>query len=139
MSENPNNEKPKIIVDSDWKEEARREKEELDRQTREAGGAGEVPEPSMAELIQMVVLQASIGLGGMQDPQTGQRIPPNLGLAKHYIDLLELLEAKTKGNLDENEQAMLSTTLHELRLAFVQVAGGGAGTKVEQEPKKAQE
>ncbi|MHC4443013.1 MAG: DUF1844 domain-containing protein [Planctomycetota bacterium] len=123
MTEQNNDEKPKIIVDSDWKEEARREKEELDRQTREMPLPGQLPDPSVAELIQMIIVQASIGLGGFQDPQTGQRIPPNLPTAKHYIDLLELLQAKTKGNLDENENALLESTLHELRMAFVQSAG----------------
>ena len=71
----------------------------------------------------MIIIQASIGLGGFQDPQSGQRIPPNLPTAKHYIDLLELLQAKTKGNLDENEKALLESTLHELRMAFVQATG----------------
>lgn len=123
MAENNSDEKPKIIVDSDWKEEARREKEDLDRETHEMPTSSQLPEPSVAELIQMIIIQASIGLGGFQDPQTNQRIPPNLPTAKHYVDLLELFGAKTKGNLDENEQALLESTLHELRLAFVQAAG----------------
>ncbi len=123
MTEQNNDEKPKIIVDSDWKEEARREKEDLENQTREMPLPDQLPEPSVAELIQMIIIQASIGLGGFQDPQSGQRIPPNLPTAKHYVDLLELFQAKTKGNLDENENTLLESTLHELRLAFVQAAG----------------
>lgn len=118
------NDEPKIIVDDDWKEQARREMEEVDRETREMPGAGDMPEPSFAEIIQMIILQASIGLGGVQDPQTGQQIPPNLPLAKHYIDLLELLEAKTANNLDAEESALLKRILHEFRMAFVQVASG---------------
>jgi len=118
-----NNETPKIIVDSAWKEEARREKEEADRQTRDMPPPGELPEPSLAEIVHMIVLQASIGLGGVQDPQTKQRIPPNLPLARHYIDLLDLLQAKTGNNLDAQEKALIETTLHEMRMAFVQVAG----------------
>ena len=116
-----------IFVDSDWKEQARREKEELDRQTREEGsGPDRLPDPSILEVIQMVVMQASLGLGGYQDPQTGQVIPPNLALAKHYIDLLALVHAKTVANLDEHEKAVIEGTLHELRMAFVQMAGVGA-------------
>jgi hypothetical protein len=57
---------------------------------------------------------------------------PNLAVAKHYIDLLELLLNKTTGNLDENEKALIEGTLHELRMAFVQVAGVGG----EPEPAK---
>lgn len=115
----------KIFIDSDWKEEARREKEEADRQTREAGEARQIPEPSLLELIQMIVLQASVGLGGMQDPQTGRRIPANLPVAKHYIDLLGLLHQKTANNLDEMEKNVLEGTLYELQMAFVQMVNGG--------------
>ena len=125
----PKEDQPKIIVDDDWKEQARKEKEEADRQSREAADNQGLPPPHIGELVQMIMLQASIGLGGYQDPQTGQRIPPQLPLAKHYIDLLELLIAKTKGNLDEEEQRLLEGTTHELRMAFVQVAGLGGPSR----------
>ncbi len=87
----------------------------------------------------MVIMQASIGLGGFQDPQTGQRMSPNLPLARHYIDLLALLHEKTKNNLSENENAIMEATLHELRMAFVQMAGGAMPGKTAQsgEPGKA--
>ena len=114
-------EEPKIIVDSDWKEQARREKEEADRQVREQQGQRGLPEPSILELVQMTVMQVSVGLGGMQDPGTGQMVPPNLPLAKHYIDLLEVLKNKPKGNLDEEEPKVIDGTLHELRMVFVQI------------------
>jgi len=114
------NEKPRIIIDDDWKEQARREKEEAERQAQQQGRQ-ELPEPSILELVQMLVMQVSIGFGGMQDPSSGQQIPPNLPLAKHYIDLLEILQKKTQNNLDENEQKVIEGTLHELRVAFVQV------------------
>ncbi len=117
----PNDKQPKIIIDTDWKEQARKENEEADRQSRESQARAGLPEPSILELAQMIVMQVSIGLGGMQDPSTGQQIPPSLPLAKHYIDLLEVLKNKTKGNLDENEQKIIDATLHELRMAFVQV------------------
>lgn len=111
---------PRIIIDDDWKQQAQREKEEVDRQVREVPNQ-ELPPPSILELAQMLVMQVSIGLGGMQDPGTGQMIPPNLPLAKHYIDLLEVLKNKTQGNLDEEEGKIIDGTLHELRIAFVQI------------------
>jgi hypothetical protein len=120
MSEEQNDE-PKIIVDSDWKEEARKEKEKAEQIAEEAGPS-EIPAASFGEILQMILLQASVSLGGYQDPQTGQKMPPNLMLAKHYIDLMEVLRNKTKGNLDQNEQQALDGTLHELRMAFVQVS-----------------
>lgn len=114
------NDTPRIIVDDDWKEQARREKEQAEREVQKEVQQ-EIPEASILELVQIIVMQASVGLGGMQDPQTGQAIPPSLPLAKHYIDLLEVLHAKTQNNLDENEKKIIEGTLHELRLAFVQV------------------
>jgi hypothetical protein len=129
-----NDQSPKIYVDDDWKEEARREKEAIDRETRESAGRRQLPEPSFAEIIQMITLQATIGLGGMQDPQTGQQLPPNMPIAKHYIDLLELLATKTGSNLDEQERALLQGTLHELRMAFVQATGMPPQPRAEPKP-----
>ena len=126
MADKPE-ETPHIIVDSDWKEQARREKEELDRQTREQPAQGQLPPPNLGEIVQMILIQASLGLGGFQDPNTGQVVPPNLAVAKHYIDLLDLLLNKTRNNLDQNEQAMMEGALHELRRAFGETAGLGAG------------
>lgn len=124
-----NDQQPKIFVDDDWKETARREKEEADRQSREQAteGQGGLPAPQLAEIVEMLILQASVGLGAMQDPQTGQPIPPQLPVAKHFIELLELLQAKTAGNLTPEEQQMIDQTLQQLRMAFVQVAGVGQG------------
>lgn len=126
MPENKD-EAPKIFIDSDWKEEARKEKEELDRQTREAQAQAEMPPASILDIVQMVVMQASVSLGGFQDPQTGQRIPPSLLAARHYIDLLALLIEKTRDRVTEEEKKIMEGTLHQLRLAFVEIAGAGAG------------
>ncbi|NLX12675.1 MAG: DUF1844 domain-containing protein [Phycisphaerales bacterium] len=117
-----NDESPKIIVDSDWKEQAQREKEQADQAAQETPDQDRLAEPSFVEIIQMILLQASIGLGGYQDPQTGHQLPPNMMVAKHYIDLLALLGEKTAGNLDETEKRILEGALHELRMAFVQVS-----------------
>ena len=133
---------PKIIIDDDWKQQAQREKEEAEQLAREQEANQGMPEPSILELVQIVIMQASVGLGGMQDPGTGRMIPPNLPLAKHYIDLLEVLKDKTKGNLSEEEAKIVEGTLHELRMAFVQIvtelgqAGlGQAGTPSPNAPK----
>jgi len=48
----------------------------------------------------------------------------NLDLAKHHIDLMEVLEEKTKGNLTNDESKKLSLALHEARMQYVQAAGG---------------
>ncbi|MBP7933197.1 MAG: DUF1844 domain-containing protein [Phycisphaerae bacterium] len=132
----PNNEQPKIIVDDDWKAQAQREKEEADRQTREHEESGSLPAAHLAEIVQMIALQASVGLGLVTDPRSGQPIPPDLAVAKHFIDLLTLLRQKTGDNLDDVEKKIVEGTLYELQMAFVHVASGGpAGGNQETSPK----
>jgi hypothetical protein len=55
----------------------------------------------------------------MPHPQTGQTAQ-DLEHARYFIDQLEMLEVKTKGNLDKQEQAVLKQSLTSLRLAFVE-------------------
>jgi hypothetical protein len=54
----------------------------------------------------------------------GQKMPPNLEAAKMFIDQLEMIQAKTAGNLIETEIKILENVLTSLRLAFVEVSGG---------------
>ena len=49
-----------------------------------------------------------------------QDVEPNLEAARQVIDILEMLQAKTRGNLDESERAMLESSLHDLHMRFVQ-------------------
>lgn len=114
-------EEKKIIVDDDWKEQAKREKERLARETAEPEP---LPPPSFAELVNIVVMQAMAGLGLLPSAD-GRRFPPNLEVAKHFIDLLQVLEDKTRNNLTPDEKSLLDQVLYETRMTFVQVAGGG--------------
>lgn len=115
-------EEKKIIVDNDWKAEAKREKERL---AAEPDRGGPLPAPGFAELVNLIVMQAMAGLGLLAGPG-GERIPPNLEVAKHFIDLLQVLDDKTRNNLAPAEKTLLDQVLYELRMTFVQVAGGGA-------------
>ena len=54
-----------------------------------------------------------------EEPETAT--PVNLPAAQQVIDILEMLEDKTKGNLAEDEQKLLGNTLHDLRMRFVEV------------------
>ncbi len=83
--------------------------------------ADSIPEPppaSFSVLVTMLFTQAMGMLGQMPDPATGEA-KVNKPFAKHYIDTLEMLEAKTKGNLDDQEAAMLNEALHALRMMYV--------------------
>lgn len=66
---------------------------------------------------------ALVHLGEVPDPQSGQH-DRDLVLARHTIDLLALLQEKTKGNLDEDETRLLETLLFELRTKYLQARGG---------------
>ena len=78
----------------------------------------EPPPASFSVLVTMLFTQAMAMLGQMPDPNTGEA-KVNKPFAKHYIDTLEMLEMKTKGNLDEQETAMLNEALHALRMMYV--------------------
>ncbi len=120
-----------LHIDSDWKTEAAQEKERLAEQegARKPAAAGEYAADFM-ELVNLIALQAAIGLGGYQGPG-GERIAPNPMAAKHHIDLLDVLEKKTAGNLTEEEKRVLTGVLYELRMQYVAVVGParGEGTK----------
>lgn len=111
----------KIIIDEDWKEEAQREKEELAQSIeREEQRKRQPPaEASFAVLAVSLATQAALNLGDMPNPQTG-KAETKLGEARFHIDLLEMLQAKTKGNLSEEEAKLLEGLLFDLRMRFVE-------------------
>lgn len=144
----PNAEEPKLIIDEDWKSQVEREREQL-RKAQEAGSSAtesEVEQPSAVKsprgnragseepheehelppappasfplLVSMLGTQALMAMGqfGGHDPGS----PPRLDYAKHYIDLLGVLEEKTKNNLSSDEAHLLGDWLHQLRLGYVE-------------------
>jgi hypothetical protein len=60
---------------------------------------------------------AMVALGKM--PAPGEPIERDLEAAKHLIDVLGMLETKTRGNLDETETKLLQSLLYDLRVAYV--------------------
>jgi hypothetical protein len=114
---------PKIIVDEDWKTQVEREKEELKKKEAEGGMDEELPELPPATfpvLLSTLATQAMASLGIFPDPVTGKH-QSNRPLAKHFIDLIAMLEEKTKGNLTDDEAKQTQEALHQLRMAFVSV------------------
>ena len=61
---------------------------------------------------------AWIALGKMKNPMT-DKIEKNLDQASYYIDLLVMLQSKTKGNVSEYEEQMLINTVSELKMNFI--------------------
>ena len=124
MAEEKKDEK-KIIVDEDWKQQAEKEKEKLvaeeeAQKQQEGSRRGPLPPGDFTGLVSMLFTQTLFSLGIIQAKGEEKR-PADLGLAKYNIDLLEMLEEKTKGNLRDDEMKLLAHTLDELRMAYVKV------------------
>ena len=77
-----------------------------------------IPPASLSILISTLATQAPVSLGEVANPATNQT-EKNLPLAKHLIDTLEVLEAKTTGNRDDQESQLLHGALHQLRMLYV--------------------
>ncbi|HEX6544968.1 MAG TPA: DUF1844 domain-containing protein [Bryobacteraceae bacterium] len=91
--------------------------EELDDKTFEMP----LPPADFSFLVSSLMFQAQLELGLLHLGEEKDRPEPNLPRAKHSIDLLGVLEQKTKGNLSIEEQRLLENGLTELRFRFVQV------------------
>jgi hypothetical protein len=81
-----------------------------------------VNEPaSFVNFVMSIASNAAAALGMMEHPVTHER-DVDLELGKHWIDVLGMLEKKTKGNLTTQEQKMLEGLLSDLRMQFVSLA-----------------
>ncbi len=67
---------------------------------------------------------AAVHFGDIADPTTGQRAEPNLHAAQQMIDIIAMLQEKTRGNLIEPEEQLVDDLLYELRMRFVQARQG---------------
>lgn len=137
-------EDPKIVGDDDWKSQVEKEKamaadmsgdettvspsetiaDRPDNGTGRSASDRDVidrPPPATFEtLISMLFTQALAALGQLPGPD-GQLGSVNKPFAKYFIDTLEMLGEKTKGNLSDDESKLISETLHAMRMAFVSV------------------
>lgn len=176
MAAESGGETPKLHIDSDWKSQARAEKERLAQQEAEkrkreealqqqrsaaapagagggaggplpgmmsgagAGGSamaagsaagggpgehGELPQANFETLVSSIASQAIMCLGAYVDPQTNAAIV-DLEAGRLHIDLLGVLEEKTKGNLSAEESKLLAGLLYELRMRYVEIARAAA-------------
>ena len=123
----------KIIVDEDWKAQAQKEKDILAAQEKAEHEKAEhekedqdkqrppLPPADFAGLVNTFTTQAFFALGVLRTKED-KDIPADLELAKYNIDMLEVLGDKTSGNISDDEKKMIENTLHQLRMAFVQVS-----------------
>ena len=142
--------KPSLHIDTDWKRQAQEEKRKLAEEeakkkaaetvasppTAASVGVGPaapgvspknqgrkpeaIPAASFVGLVQSLVTQILYYLGDLS--ARGSEPAVNLDMAKHQIDLLGVLEEKTRNNLSEEEKTMLDSALYETRMRYVSVA-----------------
>jgi hypothetical protein len=80
-----------------------------------------MPEVTFTAFVMSMNTSALFHLGEISDPATGER-NKDLVLAQHTIDTLTVLEDKTKGNLNEEEQDLLKNVLFDLKMRYVRCA-----------------
>lgn len=113
----------RIIVDEDWKQSAQEEKEKLEVELQQAKGTEKpaFPTASFEVLINSLAMPAMMNLGMVDIPDH----KPQLEEAQFYIDLLTVVEQKTKGNLEVAEHNLLTSLLYELRMLYVKAKARG--------------
>ena len=108
------------------------EKPSLEEEGPSAGVVADRAEPSPAPapvsfhtLVSYLATTAMFQLGLLAGP-SGERIPLDLAKARRTLDLLDILQEKTRGNLTTEEAKLLDDVLYELRLSFLEIQKGGS-------------
>ena len=80
---------------------------------------------SFTAFVVSLASSAAIHFGDLPDPMSGQKAEPNLEGASQMIDILALLDEKTRGNLTAEERQVLEQVLYELRMRFIEASRRG--------------
>lgn len=104
-------------------EQAKQQFDEAAKSSAEKQGRVSLPEVSFSTFIFSLSSSALVHLGEIPEPDS-KSVNLDLAMAKQIIDTLGMLQDKTKGNLEPEEEKLLKTVLYDLRLRFVQKAGG---------------
>ncbi len=123
-------------VDESWKEQAEREKHRVAEQaasqpTPPAAASADaplvdaegVPPARFDVFVSGLVMETLVALGEMSHPTTRKQAV-SLSQAKYLIDLLGVLEEKTRGNLVVEEEKLLKDALYQLRMRYLSKTGG---------------
>ena len=135
---------PQKKVDESWKERVEHEKQHeptgsTSAQPAPAGASGglgpepapqtqsqataENPEARFDLFLSSLAMEALIALGEVPNPVTRKQAM-NLAHARYIIDILGILEQKTRGNLSVDEERLLKDTVYQLRMRYLAKAGG---------------
>jgi hypothetical protein len=80
----------------------------------------ERPQVSFIAFVFSLASNAAVHFGDLPDPLTNETRPPDLEAAAQLIDLLAMLEEKTRGNLTPEERQLLDQVIFELRMRYVE-------------------
>jgi hypothetical protein len=80
---------------------------------------------SFTAFVLSLASTAAIHFGDLPDPVSGEAAEVNLDGAAQMIEILALLDQKTRGNLTAEERQILEQVLYELRMRFVEASGEG--------------
>ncbi len=117
-------------VDESWKEQVEQEKRA--QPTGQPGPTAQPPAPAKDEtlpearfdlFVSGLAMDALIALGEVPHPTTRKQTT-NLSHARYLIDLLGMLEEKTRGNLSVDEERLLKDTVYQLRMRYLAKTGG---------------
>ena len=118
-------------VDESWKEQVEQEKRA--KTPGQPGPAAQPPEPAQQDealpearfdlFISGLAMDALIALGEVPHPTTRKQTT-NLVHARYLIDLLGMLEEKTRGNVSVDEERLLKDTIYQLRMRYLAKTGG---------------
>lgn len=106
-------ESAKKRVDQNWKEQVEKEKK-VSQEQKET-----YHKPTFAIFVSSLSMQAMIALGRLENPIT-KKSEKNLDQARYLIDTLEIIENKTKNNLEEDEKKLIGESLFSLRMAYLE-------------------
>lgn len=82
------------------------------------------PAVSFIAFVISLASNAAVHFGDLPDPLSGEKRDPDLDAAAQVIDLLAMLEQKTRGNLTAEERQLLDQVIFELRMRFVEARKG---------------
>ncbi len=104
-------------------------------ESEQANAEFPIPPANMEFLVLSLKAQAELQLGLLHFGDEKDRPEPDLRVARHTIDVLALIEDKTRGNLTMDEQRIIENTLTELRFRYVQAVESSRKAKAgAQEP-----
>ncbi|HRJ78609.1 DUF1844 domain-containing protein [bacterium] len=119
MTEDCPDKKPKLVIDSDWKQQVEREKQQMEEELKRSfERKTDLPPADFMLHCASLGTQALIFMGALAHPETGQYVV-DLEQARFLIDTIEVLQAKTKGNLTPEEDQSLKNLLGDLKVEWV--------------------